>query len=250
MGRLVSFVIHESDIEWTLRYTKRTLVEAFQPLIDKLGSQYDSEFTPPFCVALSGPPGCGKSAIAAIFKAMLSSVGIAVTVLPLDGFHMRNEELKKARIVRDGHSFSLYALKGAPECYATDYLKRCLVRLKSGERFYWPVYSRITHEPVDRGILIASSKGLYIIEGNYLLLQKEPWRGMRYLFDKAIFIHSRENLLKRRIISRKKRGGFSGMYARRQYMQSDRHNIDEVLTHSGTWDYRLLHTGRHGYEPG
>ena len=101
---------------------------------------------------------------------------------------------------------------------------------------------------MEDGILINNSQGLYIIEGNYLLLQKQPWLQMRSLFDRAIFIQSREGLLKKRIVTRKKRGGYSGSYARHHFQRSDRHNIREVLIHSGAWDYRLLHTGRYSYE--
>ena len=248
MDRLISFTINESDMEWTLLYTKQTVNEAFRKLVDDLGRQYHTASARPYCVALGGPPGCGKSATAAVFRDMLMRSGIVTIVLPVDGFHMRNEELKTTHIVRNGRSVPLYALKGAPETYAADRLQSCLARLRAGEKFYWPIYSRITHEPEEEGILIENSQALYIIEGNYLLLQKEPWTRMSAFFDKAIYIHSQEKLLKKRIVMRKKRGGYSGMYARRHFKQSDRCNINEVLTHSGAWDYQLLHTGKYRYE--
>jgi pantothenate kinase len=179
---------------------------------------------------------------------MLINSGIASVVLPLDGFHLRNDTLKNMEISRDGLSMSLYALKGAPETYAAEALHNRLLQLTAGERFFWPVYSRVTHEPVERGIYIDDDQALYIVEGNYLLLQTEPWVRMRSCFHRAIFIESHERFLKRRIISRKKRGRYSGTYARQQYNRSDRFNIQIVLGNSGSWDYRLHHTGRYSYE--
>jgi pantothenate kinase len=247
MNRLVSFTITESDMEWTLFYTKQATQGAFRPLADKLAGQYHTASMRPYCVALGGPPGCGKSAIAAVLRDMLSETGITTIVLPLDGFHMRNEELKSTHIILDGSSVSLLALKGASETYNIDRLQDSLARLKTGEIFHWPIYSRITHEPSEEGLLIDNPQALYLIEGNYLLLQKKPWVSMRSFFDNAIYIESREGLLKKRILMRKMRGGYSGRDARRHFQQSDRRNIREVLEDSGGWDYRLFHTGRFRY---
>jgi pantothenate kinase len=247
MNRLVSFTITESEMTWTLHYTRRTVYGAFRLLVDELAAQYQAASMRPYCVALGGPPGSGKSAIAAVLGDMLSETGTTTVVLPLDGFHRRNRELKSTNIIRDGRSLSLYDLKGAGETYDTDRLHEYLARLRTGEKFYWPIYSRITHEPSEKGFLIENPQALYLIEGNYLLLQKEPWIGMRSLFDKAIFIASRQVLLKKRILMRKKSGGYSSRDARRHFHQTDRRNIREVLEDSGGWDYQLIHTGRFSY---
>jgi pantothenate kinase len=250
MARLISISVHEADLEWTLRYTSTTLQNVFNPLVHELANRYASESARPYCVVLSGPPGCGKSATAAVLKEGLLRLGVSTHVLPLDGFHMTNETLKNRYTNRGGQTVSLYTLKGAPETYDLQGLETCLHKLRAGERFYWPLYSRVTHEPEAQGILIENPHCLYIIEGNYLLLQNEPWGHLRSFFNRAIFIQSKERLLKRRIVARKKRGGYSAVYARRQYRQSDRCNIEEVLTRSGNWDHLLLQTGRYTYEKG
>jgi pantothenate kinase len=248
MGRLVSFTIHDSGMEWKLLYKKQTVYAAFRPLARDLSRAYHGESVRPYCVALAGPPGCGKSAIAAVLRDMLANSGITSVVLPLDGFHLPNDTLKNRHVSRNGRTLSLYALKGAPETYATDSLHNRLIQLTEGKRFFWPMYSRVTHEPAERGLYIDNDRALYIVEGNYLLLQSEPWAGMQSCYHRTIFIESRETALKRRIISRKKRGGYSGMYARQQYNRSDRYNIRQVMESSGNWDYKLLHTGKYCYE--
>lgn len=247
MNRLVPFTIIESDMEWNLFYTMQTAQEAFRPLAAELAGQYHAASIRPYCVAIGGPPGSGKSAIAAVLRDMLSETEITAIVLPLDGFHMSNEDLQSTRIILGGRSVSLLALKGASETYDTDRLQESLARLRAGEKFHWPIYSRITHEPSEKGLPIDNPQALYLIEGNYLLLQKKPWVSMRLYFDKAIYIASREGLLKKRILIRKMRGGYSGRDARRHFRQSDRRNISIIMEHSGNFDYLLEHHGDYSY---
>jgi pantothenate kinase len=75
MNRLVSFTITESDMEWTLFYTKQATQGAFRPLADELAGQYHTASMRPYCVALGGPPGSGKSAIAAVLREVLEDSG-------------------------------------------------------------------------------------------------------------------------------------------------------------------------------
>jgi pantothenate kinase len=247
MSRLVSFTITESDMEWSLFYTRETIDESLRPLAAELALQYESNASRPYCVALGGPPGSGKSAIAAVLRDMLSVPGITAIVLPLDGFHRRNEELRSTHIIQGGRSVSLLALKGASETYDIDRLQENLARLRTGEKFHWPIYSRITHETSEKGLLIDNPQALYLIEGNYLLLQRKPWVSMRSFFDKTIYIESREGLLKKRILMRKMRGGYSGRDARRHFRKSDRRNISIIMEHSGNFDYLLEHRGDYSY---
>ena len=248
MKRLVTYNITESDMEWTLFYTRDSVHDAFRPLAAELARQYSSSDSRPYCVAIGGPPGCGKSAVAAVLKRLISEAGVTTEVLPLDGFHLKNEVLKSRHTSLDGNLVSLYALKGAKETYDTERLKSSLNRLRAGDRFHWPSYSRITHEPSYEGFLIENLNTLYLIEGNYLLLQEEPWNSLRSFFDRALHIYSREQLLRKRIISRKMRGGYSGRDARVHYRQCDRRNIRDVLQGSGGWDYQLRHTRKFRYE--
>jgi hypothetical protein len=138
-------------------------------------------------------------------------------------------------------------MKGARETYDTEELSHSLGRLKGGDRFFWPLYSRTLHEPVERGIHIENRECLYIVEGNFLLLDLDPWRGFFELFDRSILIRSSMRLVRRRMIARKIRGGYSRAEARSHFRRSDRRNIAEVTNRSTDHDYLLIHRSRYRY---
>jgi pantothenate kinase len=246
-GELVSFEIAESEKSETVYFTTETVDTALRPLAEKLSDQFHNSTSGPFCTALSGPPGCGKSSIAAVLQQFFREKNIRSVVLPLDGFHMENEKLRQERVLLKKKSISLLSIKGAKETYDTEKLLLFLKKLKSGENFYWPLYSRSTHDPVDRGIPIENRNALYLVEGNYLLLDKIPWEGLSIYFNRKIFIASRKRFLRKRIVRRKQKGGYSRVEALSHYRICDRHNINEVMKHSKGFDFKLVQEGKYAY---
>ena len=122
-----------------------------------------------------------------------------------------------------------------------------MAKLLSRNSFHWPLYSRNTHNPVEKGILLDSENALYIVEGNYLLLNFMPWNNLKKYFHKSIFISSKKRFLRKRLIQRKKRGGFSRFEAIRHYRDCDSENIDEVLEFSSGYDFLLTQRGAYRY---
>jgi pantothenate kinase len=241
------YEIIESDRQSTVQYTKKTVQESFIPLINTIIHHYEKSQTKPYTLALAGPPGCGKSAVSSIFKILLEAQGIVTYVLPLDGFHFNDEELKKMKTMRRNRPIALYERKGAKETYRVEHLVDLLAVLKSGQNLHWPIYSRSTHNPVEKGIFINNKDAIYIVEGNYLLLDCNPWNTLRKYFNRKIFISSKKRFLRKRIRQRKKKGGFSSAYARRHYRECDSENIDEVMTSSSGYDFLLTQRGAHRY---
>ena len=239
MTHLLSFNVIESGLRYTVKFTQKTTREAFLPLVEIILNDFFLRPACPYYLAVSGPPGSGKSTISAVFQHFFIKKMINTFVLPLDGFHMKNEDLKKKTTYIAGNPVSLYDIKGAKETYDTENLFICMNLLKSGKNFFWPVYSRNTHNPVEKGIYVERKKAIYIIEGNYLFLDRAPWNKLNSYFNRKIFISSSEHFLKKRIIKRKKAGGFSGREALRHYKMSDRRNISEVLKCSKGYDYLL-----------
>lgn len=142
----------------------------------------------------------------------------------------------------------LIDIKGGPETYDTDLLRDKLNRLCLGERLWWPVYSRKTHQPVVQGIKVETTCCLYLIEGNYLLLDREPWRDMARLFHRTVFIKPLPDLLKRRVTARKMKGGYSRRQTLEHFKRSDSRNIAAVLACSAVRDYCLVQKGRYRYQ--
>ena len=206
--------IVDSKVDYTVKYTNKTITNAFVPLTVEISRLFHENKTA--IIGISGPPGSGKSSISAVLRQMLVNNGIAPVILPIDGFHYNYEKLKKMTIVVSSgtgeaqiNSMALYKKKGAKETYDIKYLLSCMKKLKNRKEFYWPVYSRKIHEPVPEGVFITGRKALYIVEGNYLFLKTHPWSELASFFDLKIFISSTEDQVRKRIIKRKKRGGFS-----------------------------------------
>jgi pantothenate kinase len=247
MDRLISFSVTEADMKSTLFYTARTLEQALYPLAGNLERDYRESSSRPFIVGLAGPPGSGKSALAAVLRTLLKEKGLTAIVLPMDGFHRKNEELHSTHIRLRGGEATLLSIKGAKETYDVENLVKNILQLREGSLAHWPLYSRTLHEPVERGIPLPDAEVLYIIEGNYLLLDMEPWKGLLPLFDRKILISARERNLRRRLIRRKMRGGYRRRDAARHFRRSDRRNIREVSECSRRFDYLLVQEGKYRY---
>jgi len=130
-------------------------------------------------LGLVGPPGAGKSTLAAALQAEFPEVS---QVVPMDGFHLANVELD--RLGRRGR-------KGAPDTFdSAGYvalLRRLLVQ-DDDEIVYAPEFRREIEEPIAGAIPIHARTQLVITEGNYLLLEEGPWARVRELLDEVWYV--------------------------------------------------------------
>ena len=130
-------------------------------------------------LGLVGPPGAGKSTLAAALQAEFASVA---QVVPMDGFHLANVELE--RLGRRGR-------KGAPDTFdSAGYvalLRRLLVQ-SDDEIVYAPGFRREIEEPIAGAIPVLPKAQLVITEGNYLLLDDGPWAQVKGLLDEVWYL--------------------------------------------------------------
>lgn len=144
-------------------------------------------------LGLVGVPGAGKSTLAARLG---QELGSAAVVVPMDGFHLANAEL--ARLGR-GHR------KGAPDTFDAAGYANLLRRLRHptpGETVYAPAFHREIEEAVAGSIAVPATTRLVITEGNYLLLDDEPWAGVRGLLDETWFVEGDESVRQERLLAR------------------------------------------------
>jgi putative kinase len=257
MGRFVSFRISESGMDAAVRFTQKTVDRVFRPIVDEIAAEFASRAAGPsgkdrycggrYILGVSGPPGSGKSTVSSVLNLLFAERGVPAVVLPLDGFHLRNDELKARTIKAGGKILSLYDRKGSKESYDFEKLIAYMEKLKYPAAFFWPLYSRVLHEPVEEGELLDRGPRVCIVEGNYLFLRAAPWPLLGPFFHKTLFIRSRKTVMRRRIIARKMRGGFTRSEAERHFRRSDALNIREVIRCSGGYGMLLSTRGRHGY---
>ncbi len=119
-----------------------------------------------FIVAIAGPPGAGKSTLAA---AVVARLGPGARVVPMDGFHLDNAVLD-ARGLR--------ARKGAPETFDAAGFVHLMRRLRRVKRrrsrclTVWPILR------VPGRMWWPKTIVFLIVEGNYLLLDQAHWRDL------------------------------------------------------------------------
>jgi pantothenate kinase len=181
-------------------------------------------------VAVAGPPGSGKTAFATILVAVLNAEADdkVAALVGLDGWHYPNAYLASHFIERKGEPIPLQSIKGAPETFDVTAAFDCLSRIRQGGRVSFPVYSRTLHEPIPSGGTIESSHRIVVVEGNYLLLDEEPWRRFCQLFDVRVFISASLETLVDSLMGRHLRGGKRRSAAERQVHEVDLANAERV----------------------
>jgi pantothenate kinase len=209
---------------------ERAQVERFYyPLATWLLSK--SRSVPRLMVAVAGPPGSGKSAFGMLLVAVLNAEaeGSVAVLVGLDGWHYSNAYLETHFVERDGERVALRSIKGAPETFDAAAAYDCLSRIRLGGRVSLPVYSRRLHEPIPDGETIDSVHWIVVVEGNYLLLDEEPWTKFRDLFDVRVFISASLETLLDSLRGRHLRGGKAPPQIERHLRQVDLPNIKRVL---------------------
>ncbi|MEU7017499.1 nucleoside/nucleotide kinase family protein [Streptomyces sp. NPDC046385] len=166
-------------------------------------------------LGIAGPPGAGKSTLAARLAARLD--GRAVLV-PMDGFHLAQAELE--RLGRAGR-------KGAPDTFDAAGYAALLRRLRAAEpgtTVYAPAFDRSLEEPVAGSIAVLPELPLVITEGNYLLHDEGPWAAVLPLLDEAWYLDLDARHRVPRLVARHVRFGKDEEHARRWVADSDEAN--------------------------
>ncbi len=177
-----------------------------------------------FMVAIAGPPGAGKSTVAAQLRYGLIKLGETAIVVPMDGFHFDDAVL---------HARGHRARKGAAFTFDVFGFEVLLKRIKAREPdIAIPVFDR-TMELSRAGADIVTDEAKFIlVEGNYLLLDQAPWNRLKPLFDFTIFIDVPEAELEQRLMGRILAHGHDEAYAKNWIASNDMLNIRDVQANS------------------
>ncbi|PTE21761.1 nucleoside/nucleotide kinase family protein [Cereibacter changlensis JA139] len=177
-----------------------------------------------FITALAGPPGAGKSTLAA---AVVAALGEGARVVPMDGFHYDDAVLVKR---------GLRHVKGSPETFDVQGFLVLMERLREGGEIAIPVFDRGMELARAAADVVTDEDRFLVVEGNYLLLDEEPWRDLLPWFDMTVFLDVPEAELERRLIRRWIDHGRSPEAARDWAMSNDIPNARRVIRGSRTAD--------------
>jgi pantothenate kinase len=183
-----------------------------------------------FLLGVAGAPGAGKSTWAAAEQRQLTAEGTAAVVLPMDGFH-----LPQAELVRLGRRDRM----GAPDTFDVDGFVATLERLRRPGPVTAPGFDRTIEEPVADAIAVGTDIRVVIVEGNYLLHDRDGWERVRPLLDRVIYLAPDDALRRERLIARHIAFGKTPAAAEEWVTRSDdpnaalvsatAHRADEIL---------------------
>jgi pantothenate kinase len=169
-------------------------------------------------VGIAGPPAAGKSTLAADLVRRLDDWH-AVAV-PLDGFHLSNEELARLNLAH---------VKGAPETFDGWGFVHLLRRLRAGEDLvYAPMFNRALEQAINAAIPVPPEAELVVVEGNYLLLPEPPWSLGRPLFDLAVYLDVPAAVRVPRLLTRAREGGRDEEAAHDWVFRNDETNAQRI----------------------
>lgn len=173
-----------------------------------------------FLVALAGPPASGKSTLAETLTGLLAP---AARVVPMDGFHYDD-----AVLVARG----LRARKGAPETFDALGFLHLIRRLRAEDEVAIPIFDRQMELSRAAADIVGPGDRIVIVEGNYLLLDAEPWRDLAPLFDLTVYADVPEAELIRRLTARWHHHGKSEAEAQDWIASNDLPNARRVIAGS------------------
>ena len=202
------------------RETHQTHVSA---VIDLIGKQ--KKGLGRIVIAIAGPPASGKTTLAHSVVERLNLESQSATpiaaLLPMDGYHLDNEELE---------SLGLLSRKGAVETFDQDAFCADLHSVSASNlTLSLPEFDRDLDRVIPKAITISPEVEIVIAEGNYLLLDQQPWAGAAHLYAATVFVEASIDILRERLIERWADHGIDPRQAHRKVEHNDLPNARLIL---------------------
>jgi pantothenate kinase len=161
-------------------------------LFEQIQTLLDSQSTRSL-IGIVGKPGAGKSTVVEQIEKRYKPN--EVSIIPMDGFHLSNEELIELGR-RDR--------KGAPDTFDVEGFISLIKKVKHESQVdhKFPIFHREIEASVsDEGAVPKESK-VVVIEGNYLFSEDHNWNGVFPLLDHTWFIEINDEVRIERLIAR------------------------------------------------
>jgi pantothenate kinase len=166
-------------------------------LFEQIQTLLDSQSTRSL-IGIVGKPGAGKSTVVEQIENKFSSS--KVSIIPMDGFHLSNEELI---------ALGRRNRKGAPDTFDVEGFISLIKKVKHEPQVdhKFPIFHREIEASVENEGLVAKESKVIVIEGNYLFSTEHYWEGVFPLLDQSWFIEIDDEVRIERLIARHIRYG-------------------------------------------
>ena len=190
-----------------------------------MGAKKNTSDTMRYMVGVAGAPGSGKSTLAKQVVHIINAIQEeeCAVMVPMDGYHYTKAQLDGFDNPAEAH-----ARRGAHWTFDAEGFVRKVEELAytTGESIDAPTFDHGQGDPVARGICIERHHGIVIVEGNYLLLDIEPWN--RLIFNETWFIDCDIEESMKRVYTRQTRNGVPPRESRHRIETNDRPNALQI----------------------
>lgn len=201
--------------------------EFYINLFEEITALYSSVDKKRMIIGFAGPTGAGKSVTLALFKDLAKQYDLPFKIITLgiDAYSYTNEYL----LSQQDNEKTLKDSKGRFDTYDVNKLKNDLNKFLDDKDVSLPEYSRVTHNPIENTETIHDDSALLLIEGLWLLYDKNNWNEINPLLDYTIFITAEKERVRNATIKRHVTGGRTEEEASKYYDEIDSHNFDIVM---------------------
>jgi pantothenate kinase len=151
-------------------------------------------------------------------------LGDLLIIIPLDGYHYYRSELDGMDDPEQAH-----ARRGAPFTFnATKFVDDLIKARDTGEGAF-PSFDHHAGDPVEADIQLPKGSRIVLVEGNYLLLDAEPWCQLRArVFDETWFLDVPVPECNRRVGERHVKTGLTEQQAQLRVETNDSLNAELI----------------------
>jgi pantothenate kinase len=150
--------------------------------------------------------------------------------VPMDGFHYDDAVLALR---------GLQSRKGAPETFDAAGFGHLIARLRGEAEVAIPIFDRSMELSRAAADIVGAQDRILVVEGNYLLLDAEPWASIARQFDLTVQLAVSEAELVRRLTARWLHYGKTPQAAADWIASNDLPNIRRVLQGSQAPDITM-----------